>query len=130
MKDATLEDFQDIGASPRGSSEKRRAFLILKSTLNTDSTESDWERAQRILYHIKKHIPEEVVKKDFAGFTEFLAKVNEVIPPDLDEAEIDEVKEAVIRKKELTEYEKIMEDEEKKAEEGKPPDWEVFKMES
>ena len=113
MEDASLQDFKNIGASPYGLSEKRRAFLILRKILNEESSEHEWERAQRILYHIKRNVMPEHLDMYFKGFDKFLIVVDKNAPDILEDVllPIGNIPPAVDDKKKtpLTEDEKLLE---------------------
>jgi len=89
---ATLEDYQSIGASPNGSTEKRRAFLILQKTMNDDSSQEEWERAARILCDIKKSVLDRLLRNNFAGFDDLLKKASDYYPPIVEELHEDSMR--------------------------------------
>ena len=113
MEEATYDDFAEIGASPKGLTEKRRAFLILQKNLTEDSSEYEWERAQRIMYHIRSHVSTEHLAMYFKGFEEFLDVVDKNAPDILEEMlptiQNSPPVERAKKKKELTEDDKLLE---------------------
>ena len=119
MAEKLFDDYKFIGALPHGSTEKRRAFLILKKVMNDDSSQEDWDRAARILCDIKITVSSSYLEKSCDGFEELLKKATEHVPSIIPILRDDVLRKKLIKteKKKWVKIKEIVKTEEELAEE-------------